>query len=81
MPEQSSVSTTGPASIEKAETQGVARWHAIPFEEVLTRQQTDRNGLTEAEGAKRREASGLNVLREGRKKTLLRRFLEQSPMS
>jgi Ca2+-transporting ATPase len=77
MPEQSSVSTTGPASVAKASEQGVARWHAMPFEEVLTRHQTVRNGLSEAEVAKRREASGLNVLREGRKKTLLRRFLEQ----
>lgn len=46
-------------------------------EEVLQEQQSDWNGLTNDEAGKRLESYGRNRLREGKKVTLLQRFLEQ----
>ena len=46
-------------------------------EEVLQEQQSDWNGLTNDEAEKRLESYGRNRLREGKKVTLLQRFLEQ----
>lgn len=48
------------------------------IEEVLKNQEVDRNlGLTEAEAARRLEKYGENKLEEGKKKTLLARFVDQ----
>lgn len=46
-------------------------------EEVLREQKTDQNGLDMAEVEKRAEKFGKNKLAEGKKVTLLQRFLEQ----
>lgn len=46
-------------------------------ESVLKSQNSDDNGISSQEAARRLEQFGKNRLKEGKKKTLLRRFLEQ----
>ncbi len=45
--------------------------------EVLKKLGTTENGLSEAEAAKRLEENGKNKLKEGKKKSLIKRFFEQ----
>ncbi len=52
-------------------------WYRLPEEEVLSRLNTDRKGLTEEEAARRISQYGRNVLRETGKKRWYRVFLEQ----
>ena len=52
-------------------------WYRLPEEEVLSRLNSDRRGLTEEEAIRRVGQYGMNVLRESRKKTWFRVFLEQ----
>lgn len=52
-------------------------WYRLPEEEVLSRLNSDRRGLTEEEAIRRVDQYGMNVLRESRKKTWFRVFLEQ----
>lgn len=47
------------------------------FSAVLKDLKTDENGLSSAESAKRLEKNGKNKLAEGKKETLLQRFLKQ----
>ena len=48
-----------------------------PSEEVLKEQKTEWNGLSSAEAAKRVDTYGKNKLAEGKKVSLIQRFLEQ----
>ena len=52
-------------------------YHEISIEESLKRQQVSQSGLSDPDVAKRRETFGLNALQEGKRKSLLRRILEQ----
>jgi len=52
-------------------------FHTITAEEALARLKSNRQGLSEAEAAKRRAQSGANILIEGKKRGLFFKILEQ----
>ncbi len=52
-------------------------WHAMSAEEALKELETDGHGLTSAEAERRKETYGRNVLKERKKKSVLRMIWEQ----
>jgi len=52
-------------------------YHSLTTQQTLDVLKTDPEGLTTAEADKRRERFGRNLLKEGKRKTLIQRFAEQ----
>ncbi len=52
-------------------------WHAMGTDEVLSALSATKEGLSSEEAAKRRELYGRNALRQRKKKSILKMFLEQ----
>ena len=52
-------------------------YHSLTKEEVLATLQSDLQGLSTSEANARREKYGPNLLKEGKRKTMLQRFAEQ----
>ena len=52
-------------------------WYMIPKEEILSRLKSDKNGLSKQQAEALLKEKGENALQEGKRKSILRVFLEQ----